>query len=123
MPRPTPEPVYPSFTLVMTAAEHASFRLPAYRSSHLGRYHPYPRPPARATPDYLMVSRGNQLCPSTISARGADCFLASLQQTVDYRYADETDLADEVELAVVSTILRSLSPWSILSSLSEKCTL
>lgn len=54
---PAPNPVYPSFTLVLTNSEFASFRLPAYRSGHLARYHPYPRQPPRAVPDYLMVSR------------------------------------------------------------------
>lgn len=53
---PAPQPVYPSFTFVITNAEHSSFRLPAYRSAHVGRYHPYPRPPTRTVPDYLMVS-------------------------------------------------------------------
>ncbi|KAI0273543.1 hypothetical protein BC834DRAFT_966055 [Gloeopeniophorella convolvens] len=43
---PVPAPPYPSFTLVMTTSPFAAYdnmRLPAYRGSHLGRYHPYPR--------------------------------------------------------------------------------
>lgn len=37
-----PQQPYPSFTLVLTKDSYP-FRLPAYRVSHLGRYHPYPR--------------------------------------------------------------------------------
>ncbi|KAH9966582.1 hypothetical protein BC827DRAFT_677972 [Russula dissimulans] len=43
---PVPQPPYPSFTLVMSSAPfaaHDNLRLPAYRASHLARFHPYPR--------------------------------------------------------------------------------
>lgn len=43
---PVPQPPYPSFTLVMSSAPFAAndnMRLPAYRASHLARFHPYPR--------------------------------------------------------------------------------
>ncbi|KAI0005951.1 hypothetical protein BJV74DRAFT_7974 [Russula compacta] len=43
---PAPQPPYPSFTWVMSAtpfAAHDNMRLPAYRASHLARFHPYPR--------------------------------------------------------------------------------
>ncbi|KAJ3557009.1 hypothetical protein NM688_g1708 [Phlebia brevispora] len=39
-----PDPPYPSFSLVMTTMDrYYPFRLPAYRSSYMNRYHPYPR--------------------------------------------------------------------------------
>ncbi|EJF63065.1 hypothetical protein DICSQDRAFT_179719 [Dichomitus squalens LYAD-421 SS1] len=44
------DPPYPSFTLVMIAAD-PSLRLPSYRSSHLGRFHPYPRGGSRRSED------------------------------------------------------------------------
>jgi hypothetical protein len=43
---PVLQPPYPSFTLVMSSAPFAAndnMRLPAYRASHLARFHPYPR--------------------------------------------------------------------------------
>jgi len=43
---PIPQPPYPSFTLVMSSAPfaaHDNMRLPAYRGSHLARFHPYSR--------------------------------------------------------------------------------
>jgi hypothetical protein len=43
---PNPQPPYPSFTWVMSSAPFATsnnMRLPAYRVSHLSRFHPYPR--------------------------------------------------------------------------------
>ncbi|KAI0288191.1 hypothetical protein BC826DRAFT_1039806 [Russula brevipes] len=41
-----PCPPYPSFTSAMSSAPfaaHDNMRLPAYRGSHLARFHPYPR--------------------------------------------------------------------------------
>lgn len=43
---PLPQPPYPSFALVMSSSNFAVYdntRLPAYRTSHLNRFHPYPR--------------------------------------------------------------------------------
>ncbi|KAI9510249.1 hypothetical protein F5148DRAFT_614931 [Russula earlei] len=43
---PIPLPPFPSFALVMStapSAAHDNMRLPAYRGSHLTRFHPYPR--------------------------------------------------------------------------------
>lgn len=46
---PSVRPPYPSFTLVMSSNMSTmsnpadTSRLPAYRASHLGRFHPYPR--------------------------------------------------------------------------------
>ncbi|EMD38260.1 hypothetical protein CERSUDRAFT_113424, partial [Gelatoporia subvermispora B] len=47
----TPEPVYPSFPYVLTYAED-SLRLPAYRTGHAERFHPYPR--SRRSLDRMM---------------------------------------------------------------------
>ena len=41
-PMNAPEPTYASFPLVLSQKSYP-FRLPAYRASHLRRYHPYPR--------------------------------------------------------------------------------
>jgi hypothetical protein len=57
-PMNAPEPTYASFPLVLSQKSYP-FRLPAYRASHLGRYHPYPRSRSSRALDYddpLMVS-------------------------------------------------------------------
>ncbi|KAI0918202.1 hypothetical protein AcW1_009859 [Taiwanofungus camphoratus] len=56
---------YPSFTLAMTMIDRSSNRLPTYRSSHLLRFHPYPRVARRHDRD------------------------DPLMNTIDYRYIDE----------------------------------
>ncbi|KAI0916336.1 hypothetical protein AcV5_003302 [Taiwanofungus camphoratus] len=56
---------YPSFTLAMSMIDLYSNRLPTYRSSHLLRYHPYPRVARRHDRD------------------------DPLMNTVDYRYQEE----------------------------------
>ncbi|KAI0636932.1 hypothetical protein C8Q77DRAFT_535431 [Trametes polyzona] len=64
---PRIDPPYPSFTFVLTAPPprtNASSRLPAYRASHMGRYHPYPRVAPGRCQDRLM-------------------------NTIDYRYVEE----------------------------------
>ncbi|KAI0362141.1 hypothetical protein OH77DRAFT_1515442 [Trametes cingulata] len=65
---PRVDPPYPSFAFVLSSTleprNARSSRLPAYRASHMGRFHPYPRvAPGRCT-DRLM-------------------------NTVDYRYAED----------------------------------
>ncbi|KAI0333634.1 hypothetical protein GY45DRAFT_277147 [Cubamyces sp. BRFM 1775] len=87
------DPPYPSLTLVLTrpppptsfppspalpppsppahTSRSSESRLPTYRMSHMGRYHPYPRVVAPA--------------PAPAKERHED----RLMSTVDYRYADE----------------------------------
>ncbi|EMD34412.1 hypothetical protein CERSUDRAFT_97671 [Gelatoporia subvermispora B] len=60
------EPSYPSIDLVLSNGGSDTSRLPSYRSSYLGRYHPYPQTRRRAS-DRLM-------------------------QTVDYRYSDDEEV-------------------------------
>ena len=65
---PPPQP-YPSFTLVMSSGPSAPFaandnmRLPAYRTSHLARFHPYSRARPSLHQERLMV-RLSRLCCS-----------------------------------------------------------
>ncbi|KAI0642182.1 hypothetical protein C8Q79DRAFT_237817 [Trametes meyenii] len=55
---PATQPIYPSFTLVMSELpDMASLRLPAYRN-YTRRFHPYPRPhrPPTVAEDPLMMT-------------------------------------------------------------------
>ena len=60
---PHVDPPYPSFTrvvLTMSALPSSlsySSRLPSYRASHVGRFHPYPRGPRRLREDIYIVRR------------------------------------------------------------------
>ncbi|KAI0331092.1 hypothetical protein GY45DRAFT_1336403 [Cubamyces sp. BRFM 1775] len=92
---PRIDPPYPSITFVLSTAppqllplplqpnppprNARSSRLPAYRVSHMGRYHPYPRvaPAAERCEDPLM-------------------------STVDYRYVEEPLWEEESEASVDS---------------------
>ncbi|ETW86269.1 hypothetical protein HETIRDRAFT_449133 [Heterobasidion irregulare TC 32-1] len=73
-------PPYPSFTLVMSSNMSTmsnpadTSRLPAYRASHLGRFHPYPRAHPSYHENYMSF-------PSS-------AFVCDAQTTVDYRYGD-----------------------------------
>jgi hypothetical protein len=61
---PFPLQPYPSFTLVMSTAPFAAndnMRLPAYRASHLIRFHPYSRAQPPPHHERLMV-RFSLLC-------------------------------------------------------------
>jgi hypothetical protein len=61
-----------------------SLRLPAYRTSHRLRYHPYPRYAPLSVDDSLMVR-----------SKGLLGYLANLilQSTVDFRYTDPSSAA------------------------------
>lgn len=57
-PMPRIDPPYPSFTFVLSKPlprNDRSSRLPAYRASHMGRYHPYARVAPTQCQDRLMV--------------------------------------------------------------------
>lgn len=57
-PMPRIDPPYPSFTFVLSKPlprNDRSSRLPAYRASHMGRYHPYARVAPSQCQDRLMV--------------------------------------------------------------------
>jgi hypothetical protein len=65
----SPQP-YPSFTLVMSSAPFAAndnMRLPAYRTSHLARFHPYSRAHPSLHQERLMVRLSTSLLPSSRS--------------------------------------------------------
>lgn len=78
------EPAYPSFTFVLKTADYgySDLRLPAYRASHLGRYHPYPRSRSHCR-DHLMVRM-----PKTVPYSSKISLIRFEQQTVDYRYRE-----------------------------------
>ncbi|KAI0374934.1 hypothetical protein BV20DRAFT_403133 [Pilatotrama ljubarskyi] len=65
---PRAEPPYPSISSVLSSPSQPrnarSSRLPAYRASHMGRFHPYPRAAPGRCQDWLM-------------------------STVDYRYVED----------------------------------
>ncbi|KAI0362143.1 hypothetical protein OH77DRAFT_23193 [Trametes cingulata] len=88
---PRVDPPYPSFAFVLSSPPEPrnarSSRLPAYRVSHMGRFHPYPRvAPGRCT-DRLMV------CPRAPRrddyASISRMSILDPQNTVDYRYAED----------------------------------
>ncbi len=54
---PRIDPPFPSFTFVAT--KMAENRLPAYRHTHLGRYHPYARVVRQRLEDAFMVRRSS----------------------------------------------------------------
>ncbi|OJT04316.1 hypothetical protein TRAPUB_4950 [Trametes pubescens] len=84
---PRIDPPYPSFTFVLSKPlprNDRSSRLPAYRASHMGRYHPYAR-----------------VAPSQCQDR--------LMNTIDYRYADEPLWEETVGEAQGVTTCESLS--------------
>lgn len=57
------EPVYPSFTSAMESLDRDTSCLPAYRSTHLARYHPYPR--VRRSLDFYQPVSCVSLCSIT----------------------------------------------------------
>ncbi|KAL1944471.1 hypothetical protein VTO73DRAFT_2901 [Trametes versicolor] len=84
---PRIDPPYPSFTFVLSKPlprNDRSSRLPAYRASHMGRYHPYAR-----------------VAPSQCQDR--------LMTTIDYRYADEPLWEETVGEAQGATSCENLS--------------
>jgi len=56
-----PERYYPSITFVLTQAQYP-LRLPAYRTSHRLRYHPYPRYGPLIQDDSLMTTVDYRYC-------------------------------------------------------------
>jgi len=77
---PIPQPPYPSFTLVMSSgpfAAHDNMRLPAYRGSHLSRFHPYPRVHPSLREERVSARRRFLLCwvsfANTFNQTTIDC--------------------------------------------------
>ncbi|KAI8986187.1 hypothetical protein BD414DRAFT_536930 [Trametes punicea] len=98
MPSRRIDPPYPSFSLVLSAPlpprDTRTSRLPAYRASHMGRFHPYPRlaPPPRELCEenrLMMVRVWSTVMTSRVG-----------QSTVDYRYAEEPLWEEEEEAGV-----------------------
>ncbi|KAG2367679.1 hypothetical protein BDR07DRAFT_226578 [Suillus spraguei] len=95
---------FPSFSLVMSQSSTSSLRLPSYRTSHLLRFHPYPR---------VKLSQRESLM-NTIDDR-----LSNLYDIVEEESA-RPDLQEAVEIAEagIKPLVRRLSLTTLIIDLA-----
>ncbi|KAI0282108.1 hypothetical protein BGY98DRAFT_132669 [Russula aff. rugulosa BPL654] len=95
----SPQP-YPSFTLVMSSAPFAAndnMRLPAYRTSHLARFHPYSRAHPSLHQERLMTAVD---CRFPKSPRGRVRGLASITPVI---FPEDNGKAESKSVASTSS--------------------